>query len=83
MSCTSASWGCWKCPIRAAQAPLWTGSANEKPAAPEVQPWTQKCEEVSWAEVIGVFPAHAAFEIERGKGYDSLPLGQMLQCDTV
>ena len=32
-----------------------------------------KREELSWAEAIGVFPARAAFEIEVGKGCDSLP----------
>ena len=34
-ACTSTSWRCWKLPIRAAQTPLGTGSAGEKPAAPE------------------------------------------------
>ena len=41
MACTSMSWGCWKLPIRAAQAPLGTGSASEKPAAPESKSLTQ------------------------------------------
>ena len=50
MACTSMSWGCWKLPIRAAQAPLGTGSANEKPANPEAQPLTQNVNTVlSWS----------------------------------
>ena len=50
MTCTSALWGCWKLPIGVAQAPLGTGSANEKPANPEAQPLTQNVNTVlSWS----------------------------------
>jgi len=50
MTCTSALWGCWKLPIRVAQVPLGTGSANEKPANPEAQPLTQNVNTVlSWS----------------------------------
>ena len=62
--------GCWKHPIRATEAPLWIGSANEKPATPEAWPSTQSVKSCPGLEAKRVFPARAAFDVEGGKGCD-------------